>query len=120
VSSFLSETSFRRWVVKQAREREWAVARFTNMAPGPNKTVHYDPGATGFPDLTLVREVVLFVELKHGNGRLRPEQVLWLRRLRDAGAEVDVWRSDERERVLTILDTGSLAATRLFATEVPL
>lgn len=60
---------------------------------------------SGFPDLTLVRERVVFVELKrqHKAAQLRPDQELWRDRLLAAGAEWYCWRPldvDECMRVL--------------------
>ncbi len=46
----------------------------------------------GFPDLVLVGSGVLYRELKTDAGRLRPEQVVWLRELKAAGQDADVWR----------------------------
>lgn len=46
----------------------------------------------GFPDLVLVRGVVLYRELKAVNGVLSPEQKAWLQCLRVAGADAGVWR----------------------------
>lgn len=46
----------------------------------------------GFPDLVLCRERVIFVELKSRRGTLSAEQAMWLEALRDAGAEVHVWK----------------------------
>ena len=48
--------------------------------------------APGFPDLTLVRDRVIFAELKReSGGRLTPAQVGVHELLRAAGAEVYVW-----------------------------
>ncbi|MEM0142446.1 MAG: VRR-NUC domain-containing protein [Candidatus Parvarchaeum sp.] len=46
----------------------------------------------GFPDLVLVKDRIIFVELKTAKGRLRPQQKIWLAALEDTGAEVYVWR----------------------------
>jgi hypothetical protein len=46
----------------------------------------------GLPDLLLVRERVVFAELKTEKGRLSEEQGRWLFRLDAAGAEAHVWR----------------------------
>jgi hypothetical protein len=40
-----------------------------------------------FPDLVLVRDRVMFAELKSPRGRLRKDQAAWLCALRAAGAE---------------------------------
>jgi len=48
--------------------------------------------APGFPDLTLVRDRVIFAELKRDRGgRLSPAQIGVHELLRAAGAEVYVW-----------------------------
>lgn len=57
----------------------------------------------GFPDLVLVRDRVVFAELKSSRGQLRPEQRVWLDRLRDAGAEAYVWRPDDFDQVAQVL-----------------
>src|SRR5690348_14234336 len=59
-------------------------------------------GHIGFPDLVLTRDPydwmsshtarLLFVELKSSRGRVGEHQQLWLDVLRDAGAEVHIWR----------------------------
>lgn len=62
--------------------------------------------AAGFPDLVLVRDVeLLFVELKAQRGRLRDEQVVWLRALEAAckgkrATEVHVWRPADQSVIV--------------------
>jgi hypothetical protein len=47
----------------------------------------------GFPDLVLVGSGgILFRELKTDKGRLKPEQVTWLRILKAAPADAEIWR----------------------------
>lgn len=47
----------------------------------------------GFPDLVLVGPGgILYRELKTDVGRLKPEQVVWIRTLKAGGADADVWR----------------------------
>ena len=61
--------------------------------------------AAGFPDLVLVGNRVLFVELKRQDGRLRPEQRAWLEALTAAeGVTAIVWRP------LSLLD-GTIQTT---------
>jgi hypothetical protein len=50
----------------------------------------------GFPDLVLVRDRLIFAELKSAKGRLSPAQQFWLADLEhDAGQEVYVWRPSD-------------------------
>lgn len=57
----------------------------------------------GFPDLVLVRERVVFAELKKVGERPRPEQVDWLNALAAAGGEVYVWTIDDIAEVAAVL-----------------
>lgn len=57
----------------------------------------------GFPDLVLVRDRVVFLELKSEKGKVSAAQQDWLQALADAGAEACVARPsdfDELGRVL--------------------
>ena len=58
----------------------------------------------GFPDLVICGNGgVLYRELKTERGRIRPEQATWLDRLRQAGADADVWRPSDMSRVTSEL-----------------
>ena len=57
----------------------------------------------GFPDLVLVRERVIYVEVKRSGQRPRPEQVEWLNALAAAGAEVYVWTEDDYDEAASVL-----------------
>jgi hypothetical protein len=67
----------------------------------------------GFPDLVLVRERLVFAELKTDKGRLSTNQLCWQNLLNHAGAEVYVWRPRDLDAVRTTLGapTRSGAAT---------
>lgn len=56
----------------------------------------------GFPDLVLVHPTrgCIFAELKGPRGRLRPEQIQWVKTLRLAGSEVYVWRPDDLDEAI--------------------
>lgn len=56
----------------------------------------------GFPDLVLVhpfRQRVLFRELKTDSGKISTAQLQWIGILGAAGADVEVWRPSDLEKV---------------------
>lgn len=67
----------------------------------------------GFPDWVLVRERVVYLELKRERGRLSPAQREWLRALLDGGAEAYVVRPRDLDALVNVLahrsPTGYLA-----------
>jgi lipopolysaccharide export system protein LptC len=58
----------------------------------------------GQPDLTLIRDRVVYVELKTDTGRVRPEQESFMAALRAAGAEVYVIRPRDFEFLKAVLE----------------
>ena len=57
----------------------------------------------GYPDWTLVRERVMFLELKKEKGIVSPAQKEWLGALRDAGAEVYLVRPRHLQEIARVL-----------------
>lgn len=57
----------------------------------------------GYPDLTLVRERLVMVELKTQRGRVRPEQITWAESLQSAGVEYYLWRPSDWDTILETL-----------------
>jgi len=57
----------------------------------------------GFPDLVLVRERVVYAELKREKGKLTAEQKAWRYSLNGAGAETYVWRPSDWNIVMATL-----------------
>ena len=74
-----SEREFQSAVIYLAKLKGWRVAHFrtSQNARGDYRTAVAADGA-GFPDLVLVRDRVIFAELKSETGRLGPAQVAWL------------------------------------------
>ena len=91
--SLVRESELQHAVVELAHLRGWLVAHFrpARLESGRVITPVSADGA-GFPDLVLVRDRVLFVELKSERGRLAPAQELWRDRLLQADAVWHVWR----------------------------
>lgn len=83
-------------IVETARSFGWRAAHFLSMQ-GRDGIWRTPAGADGkgWPDLVLVRERVIFVEVKGDTDRLRPEQETWLTALRLAGQEVYVWTPEQ-------------------------
>jgi hypothetical protein len=57
----------------------------------------------GYPDLTLVRERLVFAELKVGSNKPTPEQEDWARWLTAAGAEVYLWKPGDWDQITAVL-----------------
>jgi hypothetical protein len=94
-----TEEGWQEVVIDLARLMGWRVAHFrpARTAQGWRTPVAAD--GAGFPDLVLVRERVIFVELKAQDGKVSPDQLVWLGALEIAGAEVHVWRPSDWEEV---------------------
>ena len=98
--------------IAELTEKEWqeqvvALARTVGW-----KVFHtYDSRRSnpGLPDLILVRDRVVFAELKRESGRLSAAQDEWQARLRRAGAEHYVWRPRDLETVGAVLSRRATA-----------
>lgn len=60
---------------------------------------------SGYPDRTLVRDRVVFVELKREKTGPTDDQVEWLDRLAAAGGEVYLWRPSDLDEISRVLAT---------------
>lgn len=105
----MREKDFQRQVIDTARALGWMVAAFR---PALSASGHWltavQADGKGYPDLTAVRPPrVLFIELKNDNGRLTPEQVIWLGHLKDCpGVETFIWRPSDAEEIIKVLSKG--------------
>jgi hypothetical protein len=101
----VSEADLQRAIVDLARLRGWTVAHFRRARLDNGRTITpVAADGAGFPDLVLVRDRVVFAELKSERGRLAPAQIMWRDRLLAAGAEWHVWRpADWPDLVLDVL-----------------
>lgn len=89
----MSETELQRAVLELASRLGWATAHFR---PGLTQTGRWvtavQGDGVGFPDTVLVRDRIVFAELKAEGKYLKPEQKIWKTRLEKAGAEYHLWR----------------------------
>lgn len=64
----------------------------------------------GFPDLTMIHpraKTYLVCELKTKQGRIRPEQEIWLNTLKDCGISAYVFRPHQIDEVMQMLIEGA-------------
>ena len=104
----LSEAEFQLQVIEYAQSLGWAAAHFRRVrVQRANGEVYWEtPVAAdgkGWPDLLLVRERIIYAELKSETGTLRPEQKVWNVRLEAAGAEYYLWRPRDWKRIVAAL-----------------
>ena len=81
-------------VVELAELCGWMVYHVTNV-----KGQLRNSSSVGFPDLVLVRDRVLFRELKTGRNRTTEAQDLWIASLGKAEANVGVWTPGDWDEI---------------------
>lgn len=87
------EKDFQAQVVDLARRLGWVTYHTYNS----RRSTH------GFPDLVLVRERILYLELKREKGSLTEEQKHWLRLLTAAGGQAYVARPRDLQALANLL-----------------
>lgn len=87
-----TEREYQQAVIDLARLHGWRVAHFRAALTGKGWRTPVAADGAGFPDLCLVRDRIVFIELKAGNGPVRADQTAWLRALRGAGVEAHLVR----------------------------
>jgi hypothetical protein len=99
-----TEAAFLGAVLDLARRHGWYAAHFRPaMTKGGRWVTAVAGNGKGFPDLVLVRERVLFAELKSETGRPSPEQQEWLFRLMSANAGYFLWRPGDWPDIEAVL-----------------
>lgn len=89
--STMTEAQLQAAVIDVARFLGWRVAHFRPARTASGWRTPVGADGAGFPDLVLVRDRVVYAELKAERGRLGPAQRVWLDILEAAGAEVYLW-----------------------------
>jgi len=98
-------------IVASLTEKEWDAQLFETkkgLATTLGWTLVYHTyrstrSPSGFPDRVLVRDRVVFVELKAEDGRPTARQREWLTGLARAGAEAYLWRPSDLEEIGAVL-----------------
>jgi hypothetical protein len=88
------------------KERQWQaeVVRIARMFGWAVYHTHDSRRSEpGWPDLALVRDRLVMVELKTETGRLSDAQVQWIAMLTRAGVETYVWRPSDIDKALEVL-----------------
>ena len=101
----ITESAFQQVVIDVARWHGWKVFHPLPAQNAKGRWRTAQAGDTGFPDLVLAhpKRGVIFAELKSAIGKLSDRQQAWLDTLRQAGAEVYVWRPADIEQIKAIL-----------------
>ena len=89
----MTERELQDAVIELAHIRKWRVAHFRPAMNerGQWRTAVAGDGA-GFPDLVLVRDRVIFAELKSEIGKLSTYQQVWRDAIETAGGDYQLWR----------------------------
>ena len=88
-----SEKEFQALVVECAKLRGWRHYHTHDSRRSPS----------GFPDLVLVRDRVLYRELKTERGKVSKDQKEWIGALNAARQDAKVWRPKDWNEILTEL-----------------
>jgi hypothetical protein len=101
----MTEKEWQAQVLQLARMLGWRHFHAFNSKRSPS----------GYPDLTLVRDRVVFCELKSEAGKPTAAQRDWLDALEAAGAECYLWRPSDLELVGRVLSTRAKVQAELRA-----
>ena len=97
----MSEDDFLTLVIETAQSLGWHVAHFRpgRTAKGGWVTAVSGDGK-GFPDLVLVKNRILYRELKSNAGTISNEQLEWLLKIEVTGGDAAVWRPRDWPTIL--------------------
>jgi len=91
--SKLTEGAFQKVVIELAQRFDWKVMHpLPGVSPKGRWSTATQGNGRGFPDLTLVRERIMFVELKADGRYLSVWQKMWRDSLLAAGGEWHCWK----------------------------
>jgi hypothetical protein len=99
----VTEAALLSHVVELAHMLGWACVHFRPALTKHGWRTPVQGDGKGFPDCILVRDRVIFAELKSDTGRLTPEQMAWFNRLTSAGIEAHIWRPADLQQIAEVL-----------------
>lgn len=97
------EKEWQRDIVRLARTLGWRVAYFRPAQTSKGWRTAVGADGAGFPDLVLVRDRILYVELKNERGKLTVEQLEWRAAIEVGGGEWHLWRPDDLDDAMKVL-----------------
>jgi hypothetical protein len=99
----ITEKQWQEQVIDLARMFGWRIAHFRPAQTSKGWRTAVAADGQGYPDLTLARDRIIFLELKTDTGKLSAAQTAWLNHLAAAGAETYVARPQHLELLAAIL-----------------
>lgn len=99
----ITEAEWQRQVIDLAHLFGWKVAHFRPAQTTKGWRTPVAADGAGWPDLFLVRERCIAVELKREKGKVGDEQAVWLTLLRAAGIETYVIRPRNLDDLAAVL-----------------
>lgn len=91
----MTEAELMNAIIEAARLLSWKCAHFRAARTAGGWRTPLQADAKGWPDLVMVRDRVVFAEVKVGRGRLSAEQEAWFGWLEAAGCELYLWREHD-------------------------
>jgi hypothetical protein len=107
LSKAIKEADWQTLVIAWAVAGGWFVAHFTRALVGGRYMTPVRADGAGFPDLVLVRERIIYAELKTDTGHVHTTQKMWGCRLKMAGGDHRIWRPRDHAAI-----SGELLAPR--------
>jgi len=96
LARLMSEAELQKSIIAFARAQGWLVAHFRPAKTTRGNWITPVSGdGAGFPDLVLVKNRVLYVELKSELGKLSTSQDMWMSALKHSGENIFTWRPSQ-------------------------
>jgi hypothetical protein len=99
----MSEEDFQQAVIEYAQERGWKVAHFRKARTKKGWRTAVAADGKGFPDLVLVRNRIVWAELKSEAGEMSPDQENWRDWLKESGQEWYCWKPSDWPTIIQVL-----------------